>query len=141
MCYLHHVCVQSLSRVQLSATPRTVARQAPLSMGLSRQEYWSGVPFPSPGDLPDVETESASPTLASGFLNIELPRKPSFRLLTSIPAPACAILNIVRCLRSDQISRSVVSDSLRPHESQHTRPPRPSPTPGVHSNSEHSPYT
>ena len=40
------------SRVRLCATPRTVAYQAPLSMGFSRQEYWSGVPFPSPGDLP-----------------------------------------------------------------------------------------
>ena len=43
------------------ATPWTVAYQAPLSMGLSRQEYWSGLPFPSPGDLPDAEIESASP--------------------------------------------------------------------------------
>ena len=44
---------QSLSHVQLSETQRTRARQAPLSMGLSRQEYWSGLPCPSPGDLPD----------------------------------------------------------------------------------------
>ena len=42
--------VKSLSRVQLFATPWTVARQAPLSMGFSRQEYWSGLPFPSPGE-------------------------------------------------------------------------------------------
>ena len=45
--------VQWLSRVQLFATPWTVAYQAPLSMGFSRQGYWSGLPFPSPGDLPD----------------------------------------------------------------------------------------
>ena len=45
--------VKSLSRVQLFVTPWTVARQAPLSMGLSRQEYWSGLPFPSPGGLSD----------------------------------------------------------------------------------------
>ena len=44
---------QSLSRVRLFVTPWTVARQAPLSMGFSRQEYWSGLPLPSPGDLPD----------------------------------------------------------------------------------------
>ena len=44
--------IQSLSRVQLFATPWTVAHQAPLSMGISRQEYWSGLPFPIPGDLP-----------------------------------------------------------------------------------------
>ena len=45
------------------------------------------------------------------------------------------LLTILKCIRSDQISRSVVSDSLRPHESQHTRPPCPPPTPGVHSGS------
>ena len=46
-----YVCV--LSRVQLFATPWTVAHQTPLSMGFSRQEYWSGLPFPTSGDLPD----------------------------------------------------------------------------------------
>ena len=53
--------MKSLSRVRLFATPRTVAYQVPLSMGFSGQEYWSGLPFPSPGDLPDpgVEPESA----------------------------------------------------------------------------------
>ena len=45
--------MKSLSRVRLFATPRTVTYQAPLSMGFSRLEYWSGLPFPSPGDLPD----------------------------------------------------------------------------------------
>ena len=53
--------VNLLSRVRLFATPWTVARQAPLSMGLSRQEYWSGLPFPPPGDLPDPGIELASP--------------------------------------------------------------------------------
>ena len=47
------VKVKSLSHVQLFATPWTVAHQAPLSMGFSRQEYWSGLPFPPLGDLPD----------------------------------------------------------------------------------------
>ena len=47
------VCAQLLSCVQLCTTPWTVAHQASLSMGFSRQEYWSGLPFPSPGDLPD----------------------------------------------------------------------------------------
>ena len=51
------VCVKSLSRVQLFATPLTIARQAPQSMGFSRQEYWSGLPFPCPGDLPDPGIE------------------------------------------------------------------------------------
>ena len=53
---------QSLSRVQLSVTPWTVARQAPLSMGLSRQEYCSGLPFPPPGNLPDPGIEPGSLT-------------------------------------------------------------------------------
>ncbi|KAM7230968.1 hypothetical protein CapIbe_018458, partial [Capra ibex] len=47
-------------RVRLSVTPWTLARQAPLSMGFSRQEYWSGLPFPSPGDLPDPGIDPAS---------------------------------------------------------------------------------
>ena len=55
--------VKLLSRVRLSATPWAIAYQAPPSMGFSRQEYWSGLPFPSPGDLPDPETEPGSPAL------------------------------------------------------------------------------
>jgi len=50
-----------------SYNTRTVACQAPLSMGFPRQEYWSGLPFPSPGDFPDPEIEPTSPTLAGGF--------------------------------------------------------------------------
>ena len=57
------VKVKSLSRVQLFATPWTVAYQAPPSMGFSRQECWSGLPFPSPEDLPDPGIEPRSPTL------------------------------------------------------------------------------
>ena len=49
------------------ATPWTVARQAPLSMGFTRQDYWSGLPFLSPGDLPNTGIEPASPALAGGF--------------------------------------------------------------------------
>ena len=48
-------------------TPWTAARQAPLFMGFSRQEYWSGLLFPSPGDLPNPGIESKSPALAGGF--------------------------------------------------------------------------
>ena len=54
--------VKSLSHVRLVATP-TAAYQAPLSMGFSRQEYWSRLPFPSPGDLPDPGIEPGSPAL------------------------------------------------------------------------------
>ena len=55
--------VKSLSRVRLFATPWTVAYQAPPTMGFSRQEYWSGLPFPSPGDLPNSGIEPGSPAL------------------------------------------------------------------------------
>jgi len=57
-------------------TPWTVARQALLFMGFSRQEYWSGLPFPPPGDLPDLGIEPVSPALASGFFTTEPPKKP-----------------------------------------------------------------
>ena len=53
--------------------PRAVAYQAPLSMGSSRQEYWSGLPFPSPGDLPDPGIEPRSPTLQADALPSEPP--------------------------------------------------------------------
>ena len=65
----HIFCVcWSLSRVQLFATPWTVPPQAPLSMGFSRQEDWSGLPFPPPGDLPDPGMEPTSPELQRGSL-------------------------------------------------------------------------
>ena len=71
--------VKSLSRVQFFVTPWTVAYQAPPSMGFSRQEYWSGLPFPSPGDLSDPGIESRSPVslaLAGGFFTIKGHGKP-----------------------------------------------------------------
>ena len=70
------VCM--LSHVRLFVTPWTVARQAALSMEFSRQEYWSGLPFPPSGDLPDPRievTSLASPALAGGFFTTELPGK------------------------------------------------------------------
>ena len=63
--------MKSLSRVQLFGTPWTVARQAPLSMGFSRQEYWSGLPFPSPGDLSGTGIEPRSPALQADILSSE----------------------------------------------------------------------
>ena len=68
--------VKSLSRDQLFATPWTVAYQASPSMGFSRQEYWSGLSFPSPGDLPDPGIEPRSPALEAGALTSEPPVKP-----------------------------------------------------------------
>ena len=66
--------VKSLSCVRLFATPWTVAYQAPPSMGFSRQECWSGLPFPSLGDLPDPGIEPGSPALRGDALPSEPPR-------------------------------------------------------------------
>ena len=66
-----HACVVPV--VTDSATPWTVACQASLSMGFSRQEYWSGLPFPSPGDLPDPGIELVSPALEADALTSEPP--------------------------------------------------------------------
>ena len=70
------VKVKSLSHVRLLATPWTAAHQAPLSMGFSRQEYWSGLPFPSPGDLPDPGIELGS-HIGGRFFVIEPSGKPN----------------------------------------------------------------
>ena len=58
------MCVQSLSHTQLFMTPWAIVHQAPLSMGFSKQEYWSGLPCPPPGDLPDPGIKPTSPALA-----------------------------------------------------------------------------
>jgi len=68
--------VKSLSPVWLFATPWTVAHQAPPSMEFSRQEYWSGLPFPSPGDLPHPGIKPGSPTLWADALPSEPPGNP-----------------------------------------------------------------
>ena len=69
------VKVKLLSRVRLFATPWTVGYNTPPSMGFSRQEYWSGLPFPSPEDLPNPGIESGSPTLQADSLPSEPPGK------------------------------------------------------------------
>ena len=81
------VCAKLLSRAQLSVTPWTVACPPPLSIGCSRQDYWSGLPFPFPGDLPDwgIQPESlASPELAGTFFTTEPPGKPLFFRLNEV---------------------------------------------------------
>ena len=75
-----HACVLSASVMSDSATPWTVAWQAPLSMEFSRQEYWHGLPFPTPADLPNPGIEPgslASPALMGKFLTSEPPGKPT----------------------------------------------------------------
>ena len=79
------VKVKSLNRVQLFATSWTVAYEAP-SMGFSRQEYWSRLPFPSPGDLPNPGIEHpspVSPALAGEFFNTVPPREQCYRHATA----------------------------------------------------------
>ena len=74
---------------------KTVARQAPLSVGFPRQEYWSGLPFPSPGHLPNLGIELASPTapvLAGRFFTLEPPGKPFAQAPCLLPIPCLCIL-------------------------------------------------
>ena len=74
-----------------------VAHQAPLSVGFSRQEYWSGLPFPSPGDLPDQGIEPRSPVLQADALPSEPPGKPkeTIRLSSTVAVP----FHIPECVR------------------------------------------
>ena len=106
--------MKSLSFVWFFATRRMVAYQAPPSIGFSRQEYWRGLPFPSPADLPNAGIEPVSPALQTDTLLSEPPGKPN--QFSSVQS-----LSRVWCLWS--------------HESQHARPPCLSPTPGVHPDS------
>ena len=74
------VKVKSLSRVLLIATPWTVAYQAPPSMGFSRQEDWNGLPFPSPGDLPDPGIEPGSPAFQADALTLSHQGSPVLKI-------------------------------------------------------------
>ena len=92
--------VQSLNCVWLLTSPGTVAHQAPLSIEFSKQEYWSGFPFPSPGDLADPEMVSASSALAGRFFTPELPGSPS--------TSWCSLKNVARVhisVKSQQTSQ------------------------------------
>ena len=117
MNWIVNACVLSRFRhVRLFVTPWIVAHQAPLSMGFSRQEYWSGFAMPSSkgSSCPGIKPASLkSPALAGGFFTTSATWKAN----------------------SVKFSCSVLSDSLWPHELQHARPPCPSPTPIVHPNS------
>ena len=145
-------CSISHPRGKSESESRSVVSDS-LSMEFSRPEHWSGL-FPSPGDLPNPGIEPRSPALKADSLPTEISGK-------SLQGQTCLLLQVSldflllhynlqwwiehhffdvssrRSSRSssDQISHSVVSYSLRPHESQHARPPCPSPTPGVHSDS------
>ena len=72
-----HACLVTQSCLNSFATAWTVAHQPPLSMGFSKQKYWSGLPLPTPGDLSDPGIEPMSPVLAGGFFTTEPPGSPS----------------------------------------------------------------
>ena len=138
--------VKSFSCVQLFATPWTVTYQAPLSMGFSRQEYWSGLPFPSPGDLPDPGTEPVSPALQADALTSEPPGKPTINCKDNIRSDQ----SLSRVRLCDSVNRSTpglpvhhqlpeftqthvhrVSDAIQP--SHHLSSPSPlAPNPSQH---------
>ena len=96
------VCVcESLSCVQLFATPWSVAHQALLSMKLLRQEYWSGLPFPSPGGLPNPGIKPRSPALGANSLPSELPGKPTWHsLFLNLKAKSIALI----CFNHDSLT-------------------------------------
>ena len=141
--------------VQLFVAPCTVACQDPLSMGSPRQEYWSGLPFPSPEDLPNPGIEPLS--LVSDrerYVSYDITYMQNLKNDTNeliyIQNWAKWIYTMVRVLRNSekgavlffiilfisvQFSHSVVYDSLQSHGPQHSRPPCPSLTPGVYLNS------
>ena len=113
VCVCVYVCVCCAQSCLTLCYPVNCSRSASFVRGFSRQGNWSGVP-PTPGNLPNPGFKLRSPGLQADSLLSKPPGK---------------------SLSSVQFSCSVVSDSSRPHESQHTRPPCPSQTPAVHSDS------
>ena len=116
------VVIQLCSCVRLFATPWTVAHQGPLSMGFSRQEYWSGLPFSSPGDLPDPGIKLTSPTLAGRFFTPELPgkhpRQPKVTGLLSVYPVEAEIettASSLPLLSAEQVGSSPLPD-ITPHQ-------------------------
>ena len=88
-------CVPSHCHVWLLATPRSEAHQAPLSMGFSRQEYWSGLPFPPPGDLPNPRIESAPPVSCISSPKWQHPTAQRPVSSAQLPRPGCPSLDLV----------------------------------------------
>ena len=124
VCVCVCVCVCVFSCVLLIATPWAVAHQAPLSMGFSRWKYWSRLPFPAPGDLPDSGIEPLPPgslALAGEFFTTMPPGKPRWRWTKRL-------LRQLKDLGYEMLlsfDHSVVSNSLWPHGLQHARLPCP----------------
>ena len=98
------VKVKSLSHVQLFVTPWPIAYQASPSMGFSRQEYWNGLPSPSPGDLPDPGIEPGSAALEADALTSEPPGKPKSYLRNSQSKGDTLIFLSVSCKQKINLS-------------------------------------
>ena len=97
------MCVcQSLSCVWLFTTPWTVVRQAPLSMEFSRQQYWSGLLFPAPGDLPDPVIKPRSPALQADSLPSEPPGKPLLMLRRPLKEEITCFGDFLNTLRTQR---------------------------------------
>ena len=129
--------------------------QTPLSMELSRREHWRGLPFPPPVDLPDpgikpgllhcrqilyhLNHQGSAPLSGENckvYICMSLHTETKVKsLLFFFSSMKHFVTSWSLFTHSVQFSHSVVSESLQPHESQHARPPCPSPTPGVHSDS------
>ena len=137
-----------LSCDRLFATAYTAAQQAPLCMGFCRQEYWSGLPFPLPGDLPNPVIKPASLNVYLHWQAAYLPVAHVHEYIHTVPKACKYYVSIsyssrcswgpAQCTQTFgvlQFSCSVVFNSVWPHELQHPRPSCPSPTPGVYPNS------
>ena len=110
------MCV--LNCIQLSEAPWTAAHQAPLSMGFPRQEYWSGLPYPSPGDLPKPGIEPESSALAGGLKNTTLsgPTEAPPHLREgnqSIPPSKESVLTVL-FLKSSSVNSSIYFVRVQP---------------------------
>ena len=145
--YLSHIffivlCAQLLSHDELFVNLWTIARHAPLSMRFSWQEYWSGLPCPPPGDLPNPGIEPPSFSLLHWQADslplawIIIKSSSCFHSFGQI-LEGCLVHKIVFIIATMRVelllfSFSAVSDSLRPHRLLHTRLPSPSPSPRVY---------
>ena len=105
------------------AASRTITLQAPLSMGFSRQEYWSGLPFPSPGDLPNPGIEPTSPALAGGFFTTEPPGKPLCKFTTQINHSINKFLRVEHVKQRTEIYVLLIEFYLQEEESRNRETP------------------
>ena len=127
------------NRVRLFAILQSVAHRAPPSMGFSRQEYWSGLPFPSPADLPNPRIEPRSPVLQAGNpqATSRPPGKPYKNTTKAVLCPSACPEHMSLCLSRPHVNLVVVQSFAHvwPHRLQHTRLSCPSPSSGACSNS------